>query len=130
MKPLTEQQIIRLAKEFFQCEEGPEIGDVVVTDDLIKDFASELLALQGEPTKELCPICGRELTRTCFYCTKELCSPFNLQEKGKPTKDIPDENTKPKYHKCSKCNKEDITVIPDMFDGMCADCTQKVIEEF
>ena len=35
-----------------------------------------------------------------------------------------------KYHKCSKCNKEDITVIPDMFDGMCADCTQKDIEEF
>ena len=48
MKPLTEQQIIKLAKEFFQCEEGLEIGDVVVTDDLIKDFASELLALQGE----------------------------------------------------------------------------------
>jgi len=47
---MTEQQIIRLAKEFFQCAEGPEIGDVVVTDDLIKDFASELLALQEEPT--------------------------------------------------------------------------------
>ena len=91
MKILTEEQIIGLAKEFFQCEEGPEIGDVFVTDDLIKDFASELLALQGEPTKELCPICGRELTRTCFYCTKELCSPFNLQEKGEPTKDISDD---------------------------------------
>ena len=50
---LTEQQIIGLAKEFFQCEEGPEIGDVVVTDDLIKDFASELLVLQGEPTKDI-----------------------------------------------------------------------------
>ena len=48
MKPLTEQQIIRLAKEFFQCEEGLEVGDVVVTDDLIKNFASELLALQRE----------------------------------------------------------------------------------
>ena len=65
--------------------------------DRLKKVASELLALQGEPTKELCPICGRELTRTCFYCTKELCSPFNLQEKGEPTKDIINDDVIEKY---------------------------------
>ena len=63
----------------------------------IVDMIGTVIFEQGEPTKELCPICGRELTRTCFYCTKELCSPFNLQEKGEPTKDIINDDVIEKY---------------------------------
>jgi len=87
MKPLTEQQIIEVLRLF--CPIGINNCNTCA-----KAINSKLLTLQGEPTKELCPICGRELTRTCFYCTKELCSPFNLQEKGEPTKDIPDKMIK------------------------------------
>lgn len=36
-------------------------------------------------------------------------------------------NNKNKYTKCSKCKKECVTVTPNLFDGMCADCTDKYL---
>ena len=104
---LTEEQIIGLAKEFFQCEEGLEVGDVVVTDDLIKDFASELLTLQGEkedyggihnlkPAKNWDEDKDQEngnYMNKCIYCKsffmghkrRVICKECS---KGEPTKDI------------------------------------------
>jgi len=111
MKVLTEQQIIGLAKEFFQCEEGPEIGDVVVTDDLIKDFASELLALQREEEEINTAWSFNDVLKKLIWATDYLLhvkdyDGHNHEEllvclkeaqkyiinnplQGKPTKDIP-----------------------------------------